>query len=207
MHAQLHSCDVCSQIICHSHAGEQEVAHEQSDLEQLDEFDEIQQVVRCLVDEVVNTHSKAYSKAYWPLMGYAKHYNAIAWAVRSLSPYQQSLALDSAHDEWLQDARAMLALERANGADVMGPGFCQLRGSVSECKCSILCAVCGLPQWHNHCRLWRRGKCECRIVGVTPSSRCRMEHFSDAEVAEVWPPCKVSMVLREFGHPARVRKL
>ena len=46
VHAQLYSCDTCSQINCHSHAGEQEVAlYEQSDLEQLDEFDKIQQVV------------------------------------------------------------------------------------------------------------------------------------------------------------------
>ena len=175
------------QVHCHSHAGEQEAACERYEEEQLEELDEVQLVVCWLVDEVDNMHRDAYCDVYWPLFGYAKHYNAIAWAVRSLSPYQQSLALDSAHYEWCKDAKAMLALERANGADVMGPGFCQLRGSVSECNCSILCAVCGLPQWHNHCRLWQRGKCECRIVGVTPSGRW-LKHFSDAEVAEVWPP-------------------
>ena len=171
--------------------GEQATAREGS------EFDEINQFVCCLVDEVVNTHSEAYCRVHWHLKSDAKHYNSIAWAVRSLPPHQQFLALDRAEYEWCTRAKAMLALERANGKDVMGPGFCQLRGGISECKCSVLCAVCGLPQWDNHCRLWQRGKCECRIVGVTPGGRW-LKDFSDAEVAEVWPPCMASSVLRQY---------
>jgi len=186
------------QIRFYSHAGEQEVACERSEQEQLKPGDEIHQVVCCLVDEVENMHRSAYADTYWPLLGAAKNYNAIAWAVRSLPPYQQFLALDSAEYEWGKYAKAMLALERANGKDVKGPGFCQLRSqSVSECTCSVLCAVCGLPQWHHHCRLWQRGKCECRIVGVTPNGRW-LKSYSDAEVAEVWPNCMFSMALRQF---------
>ena len=64
--------------------GEQATAREGS------EFDEINQFVCCLVDEVVNTHSEAYSRVHWHLKSDAKHYNSIAWAVRSLPPHLSS---------------------------------------------------------------------------------------------------------------------
>ena len=139
--------------------------------------------------------SSAYEDAYNQLQGAALDYNKIAWAVRNLHPRHQALALEGADFHWRTLSNAMLAAARACGADVMGQGYCQLRGV--PCECAYLCNVCGKPQWDGLCLLWQRGKCECRIVGVTPGARW-MKVFSDDEVAKNWSACLVSNFEREL---------
>ena len=143
-------------------------------------------LVRSLVEEVYWEHVSKYKAAYKQLVSAATYYNSIALAVRNLRPLHQTLALDIVDNHWKSKSCAMLALARTDGADVMGQGYCQLRGV--KCECACLCSVCGKPQWDRLCMLWQRGKCECRIVGVTRGVRWDSNIWlagSNAEAAAV----------------------